>query len=123
MLEQSLLVSCECKMLNTHNSLIIREQQNKVEAPADSPNFNEQQTFVCCFFCCIAIRASTMATTKIAPCLKQVLLVTPRTFSLNAELRGGKALEEGLMQNSKFKIQNAECKIIFQLLTPHQNCQ
>jgi len=23
-------------MLNTHNSLIIREQQNKIEAPADS---------------------------------------------------------------------------------------
>ncbi len=28
-----------------------------------------------------------------------------------AEPRGGKALEEGLMQNSKCRMQNAECKM------------
>ena len=57
-------MSCECKMLNTHNSLIIREQQNKIEAPADSPNFNEQQTFVCCFFVVCSCGQAPYATTK-----------------------------------------------------------
>ena len=28
-----------------------------------------------------------------------------------AEPQGGKALEEGLMQNAEFRIQNAECKM------------
>ena len=36
MLEQSLWVSCECKILNMHNSLIIRKRHNQIEAPADS---------------------------------------------------------------------------------------
>ena len=75
-------------MLNTHNSLIIREQQNKLEAPADSPNFNEQQTFVCCFFVVCICGQAPYATTKKAPCLQQALLVFPlRGFSLNNGLR------------------------------------
>ena len=91
---------CECKMSNSHNSLIIRKRHNQIEAPADS---RKKDSFLgCLFFCdmgvvlseysffCEPACASPTASLK-KKLSAQFLRPTPisrHTFSLNDGLRG-----------------------------------